>query len=212
MGIRAGIIIFALACLGALSGCAGLPQNAPGEAAAGAGLVLVHQDSSVRLYAKPGFNPARFGGYALEHVEVQPSAPEHKAEQERLGAELAAQLAGLFAPGQFAPGQVAPRLHLDIRLYDIKPVSPALNALTLVLAFAPLDTGAMIVDTIYRDDAGSIQAHRIEQLTGSIFNIKASFSAYGQHKIMLSEWAQRCGASAACLAEGKEGQPAIALH
>lgn len=201
MGIEIKAIFMAV-CLSVLSGCAGLPESVRGEADADAGLFLIHQDKSVRFYARPGFNPARFGEFVLDHVEVQapPSLDaEQKAEQERLGTDLAAQI-----PRQIKTRDSASRLHMDICLRDIKSVSPALNTLTIVLAFVPLDTGAMIVDTTYRDDAGSIQAHRIEQLTGSVFNIRASFSAYGQHKLMLSEWAQRCATGASCLVEATE--------
>jgi protein-disulfide isomerase-like protein with CxxC motif len=201
MEIRVKAIIVA-GCLSLLTGCAGLPEGTRSQADADAGLILIHRDKFVRLYARPGFNPTRFGAFALNHVEVQtpPSlAAEQKAEQEQLGTDLTVQLMGLFGTRESAS-----RLHVDIRLRDIKSVSPVLNALTIVLAFVPLDTGAMIVDTTYRNDLGIIQAHRIEQLTGSVFNIKASFSAYGQHKLMLSEWAQRCAMSAACLAEGIE--------
>lgn len=201
MEIRSKAVI-AAGCLMMLSGCAGLPEAARSQADADAGLVLIHQDKSVRLYAGPRFDPARFSEFALDRVEVQtpPSLDaEQKAEQERLGTDLAVQLTGLLKARDSAS-----RLHMDIRLYNIKSVSPVLNTLTIVLAFVPLDTGAMIVDTTYRDDTGGIQAHRIEQLTGSVFNIKASFSAYGQHKLMLSEWAQRCAMNAACLGGGTE--------
>lgn len=203
--------ILVLICLSAFSGCAGLPQIDPTEAVTNEGLILIHQDKSVRLYARPGFNPTRFGELVLDHVEVQALASlgaQQKAEQQQLGADLAAAFTRMPKRGDGAL-----RLHLDIRLYDIKPVSPALNALTLVVAFVPLDTGSVIVDTTYRDETGSIQAHRIEQLTGSVFNIKASFSAYGQHKIMLNEWARRCTAVPVCLEEGMEPKPqSIALH
>ncbi len=89
-------------------------------------------------------------------------------------------------------------------MLDIEPVTPAFNVVSIVLAFVPLDTGAMTVDTTYRDAEGCVQARRIERLSGSIFNIKASFSEYGQHRIVLSEWAQHCAMQAACLSKSAE--------
>lgn len=187
-------IILAAGWLSLLSACSSLPAS---KSAADTGLILIQQNRSVRLYARPDFDPKHFGEFALNRVEVQTTSSldaEQQVEQERLGAELEAQITKLVKKRE-----AASRLSMDIRIHDIEPVSPALNMLSLVLAFVPLDTGAMIVETIYRDDAGHIQARRIERLTGSVFNIKASFSAYGQHKLVLSEWALRCPMSAACL-------------
>ncbi len=192
--------ILAVGFLSLLSACASLPDSAVAEADANTGLILIHQDKSVRLYARPDFDPLRFGEFVLDHVEVQ-AAPsldaEQKAEQDRLGTDLAEQITR-----QHTNRDSASRLSMDIRLHDIKSVSPALNTVTIVLAFIPLDTGSLIVETTYRDDSGRIQVRRIEQLTGSVFNIKASFSAYGQHKLMLNEWAQHCPMSATCLIGG----------
>lgn len=200
-------IFVATGCMSLLTACAGLPESARNEAAADTGLILIHQDKSVRLYARPDFNPLRFEEFALDRVEVQTVSSldaEHKADQERLGTDLATQITTLLATRNstsFTTRDSASRLNMDIRLHDIQPVTPVLNMASLVLALVPLDTGAMIAETTYRDNAGRIQARRIEQLTGSIFNFKASFSAYGQHKIMLSEWAQHCPMSAACLSK-----------
>jgi len=190
-------VILVVGCMLLLSACAGLPEKVHGDAEASARLALIHQDKSVRLYARPDFDPLRVGAFALDRVEVQTTSSldaEQKAEQELLGTDLATQISR-----QLTTQNSASPLHMDILLHDIKPTSPALNILTLVLVLAPLDTGAMIVETTYRDNAGQIQARRIEQLTGSIFNIRASLSAYGQHKLMLSEWAQRCPMMASCL-------------
>ncbi|MDD5056429.1 MAG: DUF3313 family protein [Sideroxydans sp.] len=190
-------VAFAALCLSLLAACASLPQHVRNEVATDSGLVLIHQDKSLRLYERAGFDPARFGQFALERVEVQTDASlnaQQKNEQEKLGAELQAQLGKLITPHASTP-----RLRMDIRLQDIQPVSPALNMVSIVLAFVPLDTGAVTVETTYRDEAGTIQAHRIERLSGSVFNIKASFSEYGQHKLALSAWAQLCAMSAACL-------------
>lgn len=187
-----------------LNACASLPESSRSESTADTELILIHQEKSVRLYARPDFDPIRFSEFTLNRVEVQTTLSldaEQKAEQERLGTDLEAQITKLLTKHN-----VASRLSMDIRLNDIKPVFPALNVATLVLAFVPLDTGAMTVETTYRDDAGKVQARRIERLTGSIFNIKASFSAYGQHRLALSEWAQRCPMSISCLSK-----PEVAL-
>lgn len=195
-------VILVAGWLSLLSACSSLPASVHSAAAADTGLILIQQDRLVRLYARPDFNPKHFGEFALKRVEVQTTSSldaEQKAEQERLGAELEAQLTKLLTKRD-----AASRLSMDIRLHDIKPVSPALNMVTLVLAFVPLDTGAVTVETTYRDDAGLIQARRIERLTGSVFNIKASFSAYGQHKLVLSEWALRCPMSTTCLSRPDE--------
>ncbi len=192
--MKAMLVAASLSLLGA---CASLPPNARNEVAADSGLLLIHQDKSLRLYERAGFDPARFGQFALDRVEVQTDASlnaQQKIEEERLGAELQVQLGKLITAHASAP-----RLNMDIRLQDIQPVSPALNMLSIVLAFVPLDTGAMTVETTYRDAAGTIQARRIERLSGSVFNIKASFSEYGQHKLVLSAWAQHCALSAVCL-------------
>lgn len=55
------------------------------------------------------------------------------------------------------------------------------------------------METLYRDDTGRMQARRLDRLSGSVFNLKAGFSDYGQHRLALNEWAQRCSAQAACL-------------
>jgi hypothetical protein len=182
-----------------LSACASV---LPGEPAKDNELSLIRQDKTTRLYARPGFDPQRFGEYALDRVEVQVTASANalqKIEQEKLGAQLQTQLRQLIAP----PASAA-RLNMEVRLHDIEPVTPALNMVSIVLAFVPLDTGAMTLETTYRDVDGVVQARRIERLSGSIFNIKASFSEYGQHKIVLSEWAQNCALSEACLSATAE--------
>lgn len=198
-------IFVAIGCLSLLTACAGLPESVQKEAATDTGLILIHQDKSVCLYARPDFNPLRFGEFALDRVEVETASSldaEQKADQERLGTDLATQITTLLTTRDstsLTARNSASSLNMNIRLRDIRPVTPALNMTTLVLVLVPLDTGAIIAETTYRDNAGRIQARRIEQLTGSIFNFKASFSTYGQHKIMLSEWAQHCPMSAACL-------------
>lgn len=191
------ILVAGSICL--LSACASLPERSRNEAAADTDLVLIHQDKSVRLYARPGFDPSHFSEFKLNRVVVQAAASldaEQKTEQERLGIDLEAQISKLLTKQHSASC-----LSMDVRLNDIEPVSPALNVATLVLAFVPLDTGAMTVETTYRDDTGEVQVRRIERLTGSIFNIKASFSEYGQHKLALTEWVQRCSMSFACLSK-----------
>ena len=166
------------------------------------GLNLIYQDKLVRLYARPDFDPSRFEAFALDRVEVQTASSldsKQKAEQEQLGTDLEAQITKLLTKRDSAS-----RLSMYIRLHDIESVMPAINIATLAHVFLPLDTGAMTVETTYRDSAGYIQARRIERLNGSVFNIKASFSAYGQHKLILSEWAQRCPMSVACLSKPGE--------
>ncbi len=195
-GIRS---IFAISMLSLLAACTSLSDKAYTQASVDdkEELVLAYQDRSMFLYMRPGFAASQVNHLELGRVAVQTSlslSAEQKTEQEHLGTELESQLNKLLTKRDSAS-----RLIMDVRLYDIAPVSPAINVLTTLLFLAPLDTGALTVETLYRDDSGRIQARRLDRLSGSVFNLKASFSAYGQHRLALNEWAQRCSAQAACL-------------
>lgn len=190
--------IFAITMLSLLAACAGLSDKATQASVVDKEeLALVYQDRSTLLYLRPGFESSHVNHLELGRVTVQISlslGAEQKAELEHLGTELESQLNKLLTTRD-----TASRLSMDVRLYDIEPVSPAINVLTTLLFLAPLDTGALTVETLYRDDTGRMQALRLDRLSGSVFNLKASFSAYGQHRLALNEWAQRCSAQAACL-------------
>lgn len=196
--------IFSITMLSLLAACTSLSDKAGTQASAvdKEELVLAYQDRSMLLYLRPGFESSNVNHLELGRVAVQTSlslGAEQKIEQEHLGTELESQLNKLLATRN-----TASRLSMDVRLYDIAPVSPAINVLTTLLFLAPLDTGALTVETLYRDDSGRIQARRLDRLSGSVFNLKAGFSAYGQHRLALNEWALRCSAQAACLKKPAE--------
>lgn len=197
-------IALAITMLSVLAACTGLSDKTGTQTSVvdKEELALAYQDRSMLLYLRPGFESSKVSHLELGHVAVQTASSlgaEQQTEQEYLGVELESQLNKLLTIRD-----TASRLSMDVRLYDIAPVSPAINVLTTLLFLAPLDTGALTVETLYRDDSGRIQARRLDRLSGSVFNLKASFSVYGQHRLALNEWALRCSAQAACLKKPAE--------
>ncbi|MFZ1871533.1 MAG: hypothetical protein WAU54_01880, partial [Chania sp.] len=88
-----------------------------------------------------------------------------------------------------------------IELYDNQPVSPALNVLSAVVLLVQLDSGALTLKTTFRDNAGQIQAIRVERLSGSVLNIAESLSRYGRLTDALTDWTTQWERWPACMSE-----------
>jgi len=173
-----------------LSACASLPPPAAKPAAGTGALQIVTQSRTLRLASRPDFSPARYDGVALGRIDIRRPAEldsDDQAGYEALRATLAEQLAKTQA------AQAKNALRMDIALYDVEPVSPALNVISAVALFLPLDTGAVTLEATFTDADGVVQAHRTERLTGDVTSILSGFSRYERLQEALADWAARCG-------------------
>jgi len=81
---------------------------------------------------------------------------------------------------------------MNIRLLEARPVSPALNALSAVVLFVPLDTGSIVVEAELLSREGERIAIWRERVSGDYLDIGSGFSRWGRVRNALEKWAQRC--------------------
>lgn len=182
-----------------LSACASLPPPDTGAAGSAGTLSLVTQSRTLHLASRPGFSPARYDGLAVGRIDIRRPAQlddQDQAGYETLRAALAEQLAKTSAAPGTSGTPAAPAknaLRMDVALYDVQPVSPALNVLSAAALFLPLDTGAVTLEATFTDADGTVQARRTERLSGDVTSILSGFSRYERLKEALIDWAARCG-------------------
>lgn len=175
--------LVALASSLGLGACAGLPP-APAEPA-DAPLHMARNEANLRLRVAPAWRPDPASAPRLGSVVVDP-APGIDDEERAAQDGLRALVSGAFAGNAESP------LRLDVRITDVKPVSPTLNVMSTLLVFVPLDTGSLRVSATVRDPQGLVVAELDEQLSGSLFDLTKAFGRYDQLRAALGEWSTRC--------------------
>jgi hypothetical protein len=192
--LKAGVLLFILM----LAGCVSLPESSYRNIPETDPLKIMLQDRAFILAVHPDFDVSQYDGLVLGEVTVRHATDdnkkqviEHDALDKTLTRHLTPRLKGSQNSG----------LRMDIELYDIQPVSPALNVLSAVVLLVPLDSGALTMKTTFRDNAGQIQAIRVERLSGSVLNIAESLSRYGRLTDALTDWTTQWERWPACMSE-----------
>ena len=170
----------------ALAGCVSLP-DVPASGNHTDVLPWRHQSRALQVAARSDFDPQQYDGLVLGAVQIRHAdTAEIHTEDETLRRTLEQRLAVL------PTGSIEKGLRMDIVLYDIRPVKPALNALSAVALFVPLDSGALTLEATFHDNEGNLLARRTERLSGSVVDIANGFSRYGRLNEALNRWAAQC--------------------
>lgn len=180
-----------------LSACAELgPVTRPET-----GLQETWRTDTASVRERPGFDPAAWQGVRAGPVRIalaEDMDPDDRAALEKIRAELQTALAKTPA-GQTSPGRDI--LTLETTITDVRLIDPALNVVTAVAVFVPLDTGAMTVTAAYRDPSGQLQAARTDRVIGSPLDIRNALSTHGRLETAARDWADACGVWPGCLSK-----------
>lgn len=187
---HAGCLIAALLVM---SACSSLP-SAPHESARG-GWRVVRQDSVMDVRVRADLSSQSLESVRLGEVAVVKNtgradhAADNPADSEALE-DLRTALADRLHQGLKNADQA--KLTMNIRLLEARPVSPALNALSAVVLFVPLDTGSIVVEAELLSREGEKVALWRERVSGDYLDIGSGFSRWGRVRNALEKWAQRC--------------------
>lgn len=182
-----------------LTGCASLPDTPSNTTANTAeSMPLIHQSRTLRVSTLPGFDIQQYDGLRLGTIQMRSPDKtsintEDQAAHEKLRTALTQRLAPLLA------GTAEKGLRMDIELYNVRPVAPALNVLSAVALLLPLDSGALTIEASYYDADGILQARRVERLSGSVTDIANGFSRFGRLEQALDDWAAQCDQWQTCV-------------
>ncbi len=154
------------------------------------------QNRRVKLSTRHDFDPLHYDGLVLGHIEIREThgnmhqdSSEHEILKTLLKNRLQPMLTGTITQG----------LRMEIILYNIKPVTPALNVLSTAALLLPLDRGSLTMQIKFYDSKGKIQAIRTENITGNPMNITGAFSRYSRLMTALDLWIAECGVWPTCL-------------
>ncbi len=170
-----------------LGACTTAPPSQSGFLADYSGLKPDKHGNAGLLWAeKQGFDWKRYRKVMLDPVVVyyHPQAASKAIQPDEL-----AKLASYFREAVVAelgtayPVVTTPApdvLRIRAAITDVVPASPALNAVTTVVAFVPLDLGGAAIEAEFVDSTTNERlAAMVERKKGSSFDLKGGFSELG---------------------------------
>ena len=163
------------------------------------GLTETWRDDTVSFRERPDFDASAWRGVRAGPVRVllpEAMAAEDRAALEEIRSALETALARSPAG---RTGQGGDILTLETTIADVRLIDPALNVVSAVAVFVPLDTGAMTVTATWRDPSGRILAARTDRITGSPLDIRNALSRNGRLQTTARDWADACGSWPGCL-------------
>lgn len=171
------LFLCSIAVLG-LSACTSL--HAPPPVAEDAGMHAVDlKDGAARRVA----GPVRWSALDVSAVAWAASAEIDPAERERLRTVLQAALQRDLAPASPPEG---PAIRVQARILDVAAASPALNVMSTLLLFVPIDRGGASVEI---DAVDATTGRRLATLTlaasGQFGEFSAHFSRFGHAEDVL---------------------------
>ena len=189
--------IVALVLASALSACSTTPPDSSGFLTDYSQLKPDKHGNSGLLWTEvPRFNWKQDRQVQLDPVVIyyHPSAENRAIRSDDLKMladyfreAVIAELQGTFAV-MTTPGPDVLRIRAAIT--DVVPASPAVNAVTTVVAFVPLDLGGAAIEAEFLDSAtGERLAAMVERKKGSPVNVVGGFTELGYAKAAFREWA-----------------------
>lgn len=182
-----------------LTGCVSLP-DAPLNTAANTAesMPLIHQSRTLRMSTRPGFDIQQYDGLRLGTIQMRvPDTTRVEIDEQAAHEKLRTTLTQRLTP--LLTGTVEKGLRMDIELYNVRPVALALNVLSAVALLLPLDSGALTLEASYYDADGTLQAKRVERLSGNVTDIANGFSRFGRLEQALDDWATQCSQWQTCV-------------
>jgi hypothetical protein len=177
-------------------GCATAPMPGPGLVDDGVNLAADHEDKSLLWWERPGFDWRQYRKLMIDPVVVRMEAtskgrninPEDLAEFiEEVSADFSQALASDY-PVVTVPGPDVLRIRAVIT--DIDIARPAVNLITTLAVFVPMDMGGASIEVEFLDaETGERLAVMTDRKTGTPLQLKAGFSKFGYAKAAFHRWA-----------------------
>lgn len=187
-------IIFTAATMA--MGCATAPTLSSHIEGGGVKLAVDHEDKSLLWWERPGFNWHRYHKLMIDPVTVRMETEKkgRDIDPEDLAAfieEVSATFSQSLAPDYpvvTVPGPDVLRIRTVIT--DIDIAKPAVNLVTTLVAFVPMDMGGASIEVEFLDAVtGERLAVMADRKSGSPLQLKAGFSKFGYAKAAFNQWA-----------------------
>lgn len=186
-----------LACVVALASCTTAPPAQSGFLKNYADLKPDrHGNPGLLWWEKPEFNWKKYRRLMLDPVIVlyhsgvknsKIQSDDLKQLTDEFRNIVITELHGSF-PVVETPGPDVLRVRTAIT--EIIPANPALNALTTVVAFVPLDMGGAAIEAEFIDSSNNeIMATMVERKLGTPFDLKSGFTSLGHARASFKVWA-----------------------
>jgi len=151
------------------------------------------EDASKLWWEKPGFDWHRYNKVMLEPMGIKIDKKNFKQEelQTAVSGFRKIMIEGL-SPEYLVVEEPGPKvLRIRSTITDIDTSNPALNVLTTLALFVPLDMGGAAIEVEFFDSiTGERVAAMVDQKTGTPLQLKSSFSRFGQSNGAFGEWAK----------------------
>lgn len=144
---------------------------------------------------KPGFDWKKYNTVMLDPVVIyyHPEAGSRAIQPEELQKlavyfhdAVVTELKGSYEVSKTAGPRV---LRIRCAITDVVAANPALNVVTTVVAFVPLDMGGAAIEAEFLDSVtGERLAAMVERKKGSPLNLPGGFTELGHAKAAFREW------------------------
>lgn len=161
------------------------------------GFTVDPADPSLLWWEREGFDWARYRAVLLDPIAVYYHADaegreivpdELKQVTDRFRAAVVAELGDAHAVTDSPAADV---LRIRCAITDVIPVRPALNAVTSLVGFMPIDIGGASIEVEFLDSqTGERLAAGVDQKTGRALGGFASFKRYGHAEQAFRAWAK----------------------
>lgn len=195
---RLGYVIPVLLVLGLLimQGCASAPTRT-GFIQEDIDLQPVPRDKSMLWWEHPDFSWQSYTKVMLDPVQVriEPTRVGKNVKWEEvqgLAKELHSKVAAELAPEFPVAGQPgADVLRIRAAITDIDPANPALNVVTTLAFFVPMDMGSVAIEAEFIDSAtGRPIAALADRKSGTPLQVASGLKRYGHVRRAFERWAK----------------------
>ncbi|HHW77261.1 MAG TPA: DUF3313 domain-containing protein [Xanthomonadaceae bacterium] len=179
-----------------LAGCASTPPPRSGFLVDYPDLKPDPGNPQLLWWEKPDFDWKRYQKLMIDPVvmyydpkaknqEIRPDDLNRLADEFRdvVTAELGKNFPVVNTPGQDV-------LRIRAAITEIIPANPALNVVTTVVAFVPLDMGGAAIEAEFIDSMTNERvAAMVERKLGTPFDLKSGFTSLGHARASFKSWA-----------------------
>jgi hypothetical protein len=157
------------------------------------------KDSSLLWWEREGFDWSSYHAVILEPVAVRlaPQTPVPPQDAERLGEALRAAVVAELTDHYPITDTAAPGvLRIRCALTDVKPGNSAVNVVTSLVAFVPMDIGGASIEVEFIDAmTGERVAAGTDSKRGSVLPGLEGLTRYGHAQQAFREWAHELRAA-----------------
>lgn len=191
------ILLVSLVAVGVLAGCASTPPPRSGFLVDYPDLKPDPGNPQLLWWERPDFDWKRYHRLMIDPVvmyydpkaknqEIRPDDLKQLADEFRdvVIAELGKNFPVVNTPGEDV-------LRIRAAITEIIPASPALNVVTTLVAFVPLDMGGAAIEAEFIDSMTNERvAAMVERKLGTPFDLKSGFTSLGHARASFKSWAE----------------------